>query len=128
MTKGILVKAEGSVSKLHPLFFSCWLQKTEFLLVFDLSQLTSFVDAIIFPLIGGLALMFAKLSHGEAARWAEKQFFAVLLVITVVTLRTVITCHEIWLVHTSTLGVMIIGSLLIPGQATAPSQDTSVAV
>ncbi|MGI9474566.1 MAG: hypothetical protein ACR2NZ_23715 [Rubripirellula sp.] len=96
--------------------------------MFDLSQLTSFVDAIIFPLIGALALTFAKLSHGEAARWAEKQFFAVLLVITVVTLRTVINCHEIWIVHTTTLGGMIIGSLLIPGHANVPSHDASVAV
>ena len=94
----------------------------------DLSQITSLVDAIIFPLIGGLALMFAKLSHGEAARWAEKQFFAVLLVITVVTLRTVINCHEIWIVHTTTLGFMIVGSLMIPGHANAPAHDTSVAV
>jgi hypothetical protein len=91
--------------------------------VFDLSQVTSLLDAIIFPLVGGLALLFAKLSHGDAARWGERQFFAILLVITIVTLRTVITCHEFWLVHTTSLGALIICSLLIPGQ-----QDSTVAV
>ena len=83
--------------------------------MFELSQITSFIDAIMMPIIGGLALLIAKLSHGDRARWAEKQFFAVLLVITVVTLRTVITCHEVWLVHTTTLGTLIICSMLIPG-------------
>lgn len=82
--------------------------------MFDLSQITSFIDAIMMPIIGGLALLIAKVSHGDRARWAEKQFFAVLLVITIVTLRTVITCHEIWLVHTTTLGALIVCSLLIP--------------
>lgn len=96
--------------------------------MFDLSQLTSLLDAIIFPLIGSIALLFAKLSRGEAARRAEKQFLAVLVVITVVTLRTVITCHEIWIVHTMTLGGLIVGSLLIPGQNETPHHDTSVAV
>ena len=81
----------------------------------DLSQITSFIDAIMMPFIGGLALLLAKVSHGDRARWAERQFFAVLLVITIVTLRTVITCHEIWLVHTTSLGALIVCSFLIPG-------------
>ena len=88
--------------------------------VLDLSQITSFIDAIMMPLIGGLALLLAKASQGEAARWAERQFFAVLLVITVVTLRTVITCHETWIVHTTTLGMLVICSLLIPGASHVP--------
>ena len=107
---------------------SLFRSKTEFLLVFDLSQITSLLDAIIFPLIGSVALMYAKLSRGAAARRAEKQFFAILLVLTVVTLRTVITCHEIWLVHTLSLGGLIVGSLLVPGQAENPEQDPTVAV
>jgi hypothetical protein len=91
--------------------------------VLDLTQITSLLDAIIFPIVGGIALLLAKATHGDAARWAERQFFAVLLVITIVTLRTVITCHEIWLVHTTTLGTLIICSLMIPGQP-----DSTVAV
>ena len=103
-------------------------RKTEFLLVLDLSQITSLLDAIIFPLIGSIALMYAKLSRGAAARRAEKQFFAILVVITVVTLRTVITCHEIWIVHTMSLGGLIVGSLLIPGQTETPEHDPTIAV
>jgi hypothetical protein len=103
-------------------------QKTEFLLVLDLAQITSLLDAIIFPLIGSIALMYAKLSRGVAARRAEKQFFAILVVLTVVTLRTVITCHEIWIVHTMSLGGLIVCSLLIPGQTETPDQDPSIAV
>ncbi len=88
----------------------------------DLSQITNLFDAVILPLVGCIALLFAKFTEGEAARWAEKQFFAVLLVITLVTLRTVITCNEVWLVQTTTLGTLIICSMMIP------SQDTPVAV
>ncbi|MFK8111034.1 MAG: hypothetical protein AB8B91_02465 [Rubripirellula sp.] len=80
------------------------------------------MDAIILPLIGGLALLVAKLSQGESKRWAERQFFVVLVAITLVTLRTVIHCDEVWLVHTTTLASMIVGSLVIP------SLDASVAV
>jgi hypothetical protein len=82
--------------------------------VFDLPQITEFMDAIIMPLIGGLALLLAKLSQGDAARWAERQFFAVLVVITLVTLRTVIHCDEVWLIHTTTLGSLIVGALVVP--------------
>ena len=96
--------------------------KTESQQLMDLPQMTQIVDAIILPLIGAIALFFAKFSHGEAARWAERQFFTVLVVITLVTLRTVITCDDAWLVHTATLGTMIVGALALPGQ------DASVAV
>ena len=83
--------------------------------MFDLPQITEIVDAIIMPMIGGLALLLAKLSQGDAARWAERQFFAVLVVITLVTLRTVIKFDEVWLIHTTTLGSLIVGALVIPG-------------
>ncbi|TWU55039.1 hypothetical protein [Rubripirellula reticaptiva] len=88
----------------------------------DLSQITGIMDAIVLPLMGCVALMFAKLTQGEAARWAERQFFAALVVITVVTARTVMMCDDAWLLHTTTLGVMTVGALVIP------SQDTLLAV
>ncbi|WP_246114690.1 hypothetical protein [Rubripirellula tenax] len=81
----------------------------------DLSQITSMMDAILLPLMGCVTLMFAKLCHGETARWAERQFFAALVVITIVTLRTVILCDDSWLLHTATLGTMTVGALVIPG-------------
>lgn len=77
-------------------------------------QFASLVNAIIFPLIGGTVLLLSKLTVGEAARRAERRFLATLVVITIVTLRTVITCDDVWLVHTATLSLLILGALLIP--------------
>ena len=81
-----------------------------------LTQIVLMLDAIIMPLIGCGALLMSKVSRGEMARWAERQFFATLVVITLVTLRTVIHCDDVWLVHTMTLSAMIVGALLIPNQ------------
>lgn len=88
----------------------------------DLPQIAEFIEAIVLPLIGGFMLLLAKFSEGDAARRAERQFFAVLLVFTLLTLRTVIMCHDYWLVHTATLATMIVGALVIP------SQEDSIAV
>jgi len=84
--------------------------------MFDLAQSIQLLDAIILPLIGWLALFHAKFRCGPAARRAERHFLAVLVVLTLITLRTVVTCHEAWLVHTLALGTLIIASLMIPGQ------------
>ena len=40
----------------------------------------------------------------------------ILAVMTIITLRTVINSDEVWLVHTATLAIMIVGSLVIPNQ------------
>jgi len=88
----------------------------------DLTQLVLMADAILMPMIGFGALLMSKLSRGEAARWAERRFLAILVVITLVTLRTVVHCDSVWLVHTCTLAAMILGALLIP------NQDSAVAV
>jgi hypothetical protein len=90
--------------------------------VLDPSQITLLVDVIILPLLASAALILAKFSQGEAKRWAERHFFGVLVVFTIVTLRTVINCDEVWLVHTTTLGTLIVAALVIPGH------DTSVAI
>jgi len=82
----------------------------------DLSQITQVMDAVLLPLIGGCSLMLAKFSSGESARRAERTFLTVLVVISGFTLRTVIRCDEIWLLHTTTLAIIIIGALVIPSQ------------
>ncbi len=89
----------------------------------DLAQTTELIDAIILPLLGCVVLFFAKFRHGEAARRAERQFMGVLVVMTLVTLRTVIQCHDAWLVHTMALGTLIIASLMIPGQQTPEAPE-----
>ena len=80
----------------------------------ELSQIIALFDAVLLPLIGGVTLFLSKVSSGETARWAERQFLAALLVITLVTLRTVVHCEDTWLIHTITLSVMIVGALKIP--------------
>ncbi|WP_419189938.1 hypothetical protein [Stieleria marina] len=80
------------------------------------------LDAIALPALGIWALVWSKICQGEDARRAERQFLLVLVVITIVTLRTVINCDDVWLVHTMTLAMMIVGALAIP------NQDASVAL
>ena len=89
--------------------------------MFELAQFVLVVNALVMPLIGITALVLSKVSQGEGARRAERNFLVTLVLITVLTLRTVIHCDDLWLVHTMTLAVMIVGALLIP------SQDSPVA-
>ena len=80
----------------------------------DPAEVLMNIDAILMPLVGCCALFVSKLSYGEMARWAERQFLATLVVITLVTLRTVVHSDDAWLVHTITLASMIMGALTIP--------------
>ena len=93
----------------------------------DLSQIAQIADTLLLPLIGSIALLAAKLSVGEAARMAERHFMVALVVITAITLRTVILCDEAWLIHTTTLALMIIGALSIPNQRTVVSDVETAA-
>ncbi|MEM9645404.1 MAG: hypothetical protein AAF989_10445 [Planctomycetota bacterium] len=88
----------------------------------DTSALTALFGALVLPLVGGSTLILAKLAQGESVAKAHRRFFACLLVTTIVTLRTVIHCDDLWLIHMSTLAAMILGALVIPGH------ETSVAV
>jgi len=81
----------------------------------------SAVSALGLPLIAIVALLLAKLSTGVAARKAERRFLAILVLMTLVTTHTVMTQNAAWLIHTTTLGMMIVGSLWIPGQSAAES-------
>ena len=90
--------------------------------VLDLLKFAPLANAFAFPLLGGIFLLMSKLAAGEAARRAERRFLAALVLLTMVTVRTVMACDEAWLVHTATLSLLIVGALLIP------SQESSVAV
>ncbi|WP_442506405.1 hypothetical protein SH528x_005248 [Novipirellula sp. SH528] len=84
----------------------------------DLFQTLRIVDAIVLPLLALGILFLSKVSDGELARWSERQFYIALLVMTFVTMRTVAQSGDAWLVHTGTLGIMIIGSLVVRTQGT----------
>jgi hypothetical protein len=90
----------------------------------DLPHIAQILDAVTLPLIGSISLMLAKFSVGDTARVAERHFFAILVVITGVTLRTVIICDQTWLLHTTTLGMLIVGALVIPSQESVTLKST----
>jgi len=73
-------------------------------------------SALGLPLIAMVALMLAKLTTGTAARRAERRFLSILIVMTLVTSHTVMMQNAAWLIHTTTLSLMVVGSLWIPGQ------------
>ena len=79
--------------------------------------IASAFSALGLPVVAMVALLVAKLSTGDAARRAERRFLALLVVMTLVTTHTVMTQNAAWLIHTTTLGLMVIGSLWIPGQS-----------
>ena len=88
----------------------------------EITYIAGLMDAIVMPLLALVALLLAKFTQGDGAKFAQRQFLAALVVMTIVTLRTVIRCDEMWLVHTTTLAGMIVGALVIP------NANTSVAV
>jgi len=76
--------------------------------------LFSLIEVFSLPIVGSVALGLSKLTSGDAARVAEHWFLGVLLAVTLITCRTVIVLDHCWLVHTVTLGTMIVGALLLP--------------
>lgn len=90
----------------------------------DLLGLAVGINAFGLPVLGIGSLLYSRLSVGAAAKFADRFFFAVLALVAVVTARTVIESDVAWLAHTMTLGVMIVGAVVIPparlGDPTAP--------
>ncbi|MCO8123017.1 hypothetical protein NHH03_14810 [Stieleria sp. TO1_6] len=82
----------------------------------ELSLLAAVVDASALPLLGLWALLATKLCVGEALRRAERRFLVALVIISLVTLRTVIRHDEVWLIHTMTLGMMVLGVFMVPSR------------
>ncbi|MEM6473185.1 MAG: hypothetical protein AAF802_26725 [Planctomycetota bacterium] len=77
------------------------------------------LDCFALPLLGFWALMSIKLAIGDDLRRAERRFLFALVIISLVTLKTVIRSDEAWLVHTGTLGLMIVGVFTLPDRETA---------
>jgi hypothetical protein len=82
----------------------------------DLVQCLAIVDVIALPLLGLCALLATKLSIGESLRRAERFFIVALVVISLVTLRTVSRLDEVWLIHSVTLALMILGVFMVPSR------------
>lgn len=76
--------------------------------------LLSCFETLALPLLGLAALVISKLTVGPAAQVAQQWFIGVLAAVTLITCRTVITSDTLWLLHTATLSVMVVGALLVP--------------
>jgi hypothetical protein len=76
--------------------------------------LLTLCEAFTLPIIGSVALATSKLTVGGSAQAAQRWFLGVLVAVTLVTCRTVISCDPCWLLHTATLAMMVVGSLLLP--------------
>lgn len=83
----------------------------------DLFHLPYFASPILLPIIAVWTLVHLKLAVGEEMRSAERRYFVALIVMTVITLRTVVLCDECWFVHTATTAGMILGALLMPSRS-----------
>ncbi|MEM6363130.1 MAG: hypothetical protein AAF745_01800 [Planctomycetota bacterium] len=82
------------------------------------------VSAIGLPAIAMVLLVASKLATSDAAPRAQRRFLIALVVMTIITARTVTTSEPTWLIHTTTLSIMIVGSLWIPDQ-TSWSNDSA---
>jgi hypothetical protein len=72
-----------------------------------------FHAAWFFPIASLVGLWLCRLSPDEFLRvWSERVFFAMLLLLSGITLRTVVANDQAWLLHTTSLGIMIVGAVI----------------
>lgn len=77
------------------------------------------------PLAGVVALVTSKIATGVAGATAERAFFAILVLATVATFRTMMAGEPEWLTHALTMAVMFIGAVSLPaaGDAQRPTAE-----
>lgn len=64
------------------------------------------------PIAAAVGLWLARLSSIEWLKtWAQRAFFAMLLVVAGGTMRTVMVDDPSWLLHMLSLGVMVVGAI-----------------
>ena len=65
------------------------------------------------PISAAIGLWMVRWHPSKMARvWAERLFFAALLVVASGTLRTIVVDDPSWLLHTFSLGAMVVGAIL----------------
>ena len=79
----------------------------------------NWIDAIefnaawFFPIVSLVGLWLCRLSPDELLGvWSERIFFAMLLLFAGITLRTIAGNEQAWLLHTASLGIMIVGGVI----------------
>jgi hypothetical protein len=72
-----------------------------------------FNAAWFFPIASLVGLWLCRTSPDQLIRtWSERVFFAMLLLLAGITLRTIAANEQAWLLHTTSLGIMIIGGVI----------------
>ncbi|MCD0461602.1 hypothetical protein [Roseiconus lacunae] len=79
-------------------------------------EILNLFEALALPVVGLWALLSTKLLIGDDLVRAERRFIAVLVITSLITLRTVAGLHDAWLIHTVTLSAMVLGVFVIPGR------------
>lgn len=80
------------------------------------------------PLLALILLWLCRFSHDAVAKLvSERLFYAVLLFLAGVTLRTIAINDPAWLLHTTALGVMVVGGI-IPFTLEPASESTDEAM
>ncbi len=74
----------------------------------------SFLEVLWLPILAALSLGVSKMTVGATAQAARRWFIGVLVAVTLITCRTVITLDPCWLTHTTTLSMLFVGALLVP--------------
>ncbi len=78
-----------------------WLQNVQFTVSWSL------------PLLALILVWLCRYSHDQVAKVvSERLFYAVLLFLAGITLRTVAVNDPAWLLHTTSLGVMVVGGIV----------------
>jgi hypothetical protein len=81
-------------------------------------SIVSCLEVFALPILATMTLGVSKLTVGATARAARRWFVGVLVAVTLITCRTVITCDPCWLTHTTTLSMLFVGGLLVPDRET----------
>lgn len=69
--------------------------------------------AWVVPISAILGLWFARLTEDAVLRcFAQRLYFALLLLVSGATLRTILCDDSCWLLHTFSLGAMTVGAIL----------------
>lgn len=76
------------------------------------------------PLSGIVALITCKIATGVAGAAAQRAFFAILVLATVATFRTMMAGEAAWLTHALTMAVMFVGAASVPALGDAERRVT----
>lgn len=94
----------------------------------EFSLISTVFVAVCLPLLALVSLLASKLASPSSARRAERRFFSMLIVMTLVTAHTVAHADAAWLIHTVTLSMMVVGALLVPSHSLGPAAAGSASL